>query len=117
MIRRPPISTLFPYTTLFRSTLYAVNRLLAKRHPRREQADAAVRGAADYRLHTELAGVHHRLQVVAAGNRLHRFDACLYSSGQQCTHRLNPLALGGLHGDEPFERTGGFGETGDEFAD
>src|SRR3712207_8957298 len=32
MIRRPPRSTLFPYTTLFRSII-AVHRALAKRHP------------------------------------------------------------------------------------
>src|SRR2546427_6663931 len=33
MIRRPPRSTLFPYTTLFRSTLYAFERLPAALTP------------------------------------------------------------------------------------
>src|SRR3989442_7553436 len=32
MIRRPPRSTLFPYTTLFRSVLAVHNRLLSRRH-------------------------------------------------------------------------------------
>src|SRR3712207_7449342 len=31
MIRRPPRSTLFPYTTLFRSSLYPMNEEKAKR--------------------------------------------------------------------------------------
>src|SRR5438132_7528559 len=32
MIRRPPRSTLFPYTTLFRSNLYAADRRILGRH-------------------------------------------------------------------------------------
>src|SRR2546425_8222703 len=36
MIRRPPRSTLFPYTTLFRSRL-AQRRLLIRRHARERQ--------------------------------------------------------------------------------
>src|SRR2546430_9908799 len=36
MIRRPPRSTLFPYTTLFRSSFYAWRRKLDQRdHPER----------------------------------------------------------------------------------
>src|SRR5260221_4272936 len=36
MIRRPPRSTLFPYTTLFRSTDYALRLLMhVARHPKR----------------------------------------------------------------------------------
>src|SRR3712207_8387093 len=34
MIRRPPRSTLFPYTTLFRSLLEEVRRRLVAEHPR-----------------------------------------------------------------------------------
>src|SRR3712207_7431640 len=40
MIRRPPRSTLFPYTTLFRSTAFvesAVNEVVAKRMTKRQQ--------------------------------------------------------------------------------
>src|SRR5258706_12069454 len=33
MIRRPPRSTLFPYTTLFRSTLLLIGVVLFERHP------------------------------------------------------------------------------------
>src|SRR5258705_10666121 len=39
MIRRPPRSTLFPYTTLFRSSVYAggILRVLQNNKPRRDQ--------------------------------------------------------------------------------
>src|SRR3712207_8692006 len=39
MIRRPPRSTLFPYTTLFRSHRGAARQGPRPRHPRREHAD------------------------------------------------------------------------------
>src|SRR5438477_6970255 len=42
MIRRPPRSTLFPYTTLFRSLLLA--------HQRRQRVDRRCPGEAGYRL-------------------------------------------------------------------
>src|SRR2546430_4498071 len=38
MIRRPPRSTLFPYTTLFRSTLYGVAR--SNSSPARQSSDS-----------------------------------------------------------------------------
>src|SRR5690348_17961646 len=41
MIRRPPSSTLFPYTTLFRSA--AVGLLLADHHPEQRGLACAVR--------------------------------------------------------------------------
>src|SRR2546422_1719227 len=48
MIRRPPRSTLFPYTTLFRSSLPicpgAVQRLRERRGPARCSAERAGRG-------------------------------------------------------------------------
>src|SRR5256885_6184304 len=46
MIRRPPRSTLFPYTTLFRSTLHARARALGRGEtaPRGDGADAGVHG-------------------------------------------------------------------------
>src|SRR5258705_2783192 len=34
MIRRPPRSTLFPYTTLFRSLLFPTNLKLVSKHPK-----------------------------------------------------------------------------------
>src|SRR3989475_12595096 len=40
MIRRPPRSTLFPYTTLFRSVVRLVGRAAAQARARRVAADA-----------------------------------------------------------------------------
>ena len=54
--------------------LDAVDHFLFERHVRREQSRAAVLRAADHGLPAERAGIHHGLHVVAAGNRLHRFD-------------------------------------------
>src|SRR2546425_4358446 len=54
MIRRPPRSTLFPYTTLFRSTL----RLLADR--RSPSLDAAQRRPHRRLDHRQRRGVEHR---------------------------------------------------------
>src|SRR3712207_7963547 len=45
MIRRPPRSTLFPYTTLFRSTA-SVRTALRSRRPRGHRAGRAVAGRA-----------------------------------------------------------------------
>src|SRR2546429_1527772 len=42
MIRRPPRSTLFPYTTLFRSLLGSFKIALRKRPVSTEQIDAAI---------------------------------------------------------------------------
>src|SRR3989442_9914109 len=48
MIRRPPRSTLFPYTTLFRSEDAALRvRAARSRRPARAQRDALDRAAAD----------------------------------------------------------------------
>src|SRR5438132_14215074 len=54
MIRRPPRSTLFPYTTLFRSlTDLAVDRMLTVR-----QGDARKKGATSDRKSTRLNSSH-----------------------------------------------------------
>src|SRR5688572_32431875 len=42
MIRRPPRSTLFPYTTLFRSPDLRVDRVVGERRRAGERADAGV---------------------------------------------------------------------------
>src|SRR3712207_9502139 len=39
MIRRPPRSTLFPYTTLFRSGRWTANIIITSREPRDWRAD------------------------------------------------------------------------------
>src|SRR5947207_6080459 len=49
MLRRPPISTLFPYTTLFRS----INQLAA-RLPEAERNDPAIRELAGYGCQTRM---------------------------------------------------------------
>src|SRR2546426_6449815 len=41
MIRRPPRSTLFPYTTLFRSDVRQVQQVVLPRHADDDVADAA----------------------------------------------------------------------------
>src|SRR3712207_7487000 len=70
MIRRPPGSTLFPYTTLFRSLLGDLTRLqvpLDPKQPRR--AERAAHWASDLRRDTYrapgLLGDHDRLYGVA----------------------------------------------------
>src|SRR2546430_5779373 len=47
MIRRPPRSTLFPYTTLFRSDKVEAERRLQPGQDRRHQPQRHVRGHAD----------------------------------------------------------------------
>src|SRR5258708_20632590 len=42
MIRRPPRSTLFPYTTLFRSTIIELNALHTKRQNLFQELDAVI---------------------------------------------------------------------------
>ena len=97
--------------------LDAVDHFLLERDVGREQARAAVGRAADHRLPAERAGIDHGLHVVAAGNRLHRFDARRARLGQQRARLLDPLALGGLHRDQPFQQAGGGRQAGDHFAD
>src|SRR3712207_8478118 len=46
MIRRPPRSTLFPYTTLFRSEFLQADRLIV-REDREEQTILSIRSVAD----------------------------------------------------------------------
>src|SRR5256885_11489621 len=54
MIRRPPRSTLFPYTTLFRSAVYRVNAEL--KSAAGGSAASATEKATASRLHTTLHG-------------------------------------------------------------
>src|SRR5258708_11211321 len=84
MIRRPPRSTLFPYTTLFRSPV-------ADRYRRRGRPRAATRGArAAVRSeeHTsELQSPDHlvcRLLLEKKKMRMKRFDTKAYGTSRQC---------------------------------
>src|SRR5947209_13956870 len=73
MIPRPPRSTLFPYTTLFRSRAHGVDRRpLVSRRPLRRQDDVAVEDRA------HLLG--DRIIAVVAGRQQDRKSTRLNSS-------------------------------------
>src|SRR2546427_6025307 len=62
MIRRPPRSTLFPYTTLFRSEVEALHDGAARGRQRRERHDAQQRGVvAEDRKSTRLNSSHSQI--------------------------------------------------------
>src|SRR2546426_6031409 len=72
MIRRPPRSTLFPYTTLFRSRLQAVEHRLSRRG-RRVRRGGVLHGVECHVSHGckdgERDGVHRRRQPMLARSR------------------------------------------------
>src|SRR3712207_7049165 len=73
MIRRPPRSTLFPYTTLFRSLLrYAQRQHQADQLQQHEAHDPAVDDRGDHRraLHEQLARVAEQRAVGETVERL-----------------------------------------------
>src|SRR3712207_8472676 len=75
MIRRPPRSTLFPYTTLFRSTLGAIFLdHLVHAHPTRDHGVHVRFGVyvevQDHTPRSLLRPLHRRLDVVALAHRL-----------------------------------------------
>src|SRR3712207_6973356 len=59
MIRRPPRSTLFPYTTLFRSAVRLLLGLFGERLPLRRRVLVVGRGPAAQALADECAGDKH----------------------------------------------------------
>src|SRR2546422_11668320 len=85
MIRRPPRSTLFPYTTLFRSSILALlggGLFLAIRHRMSQQLDTSLRAAVSALMQAarireaELAGA--KGVVADAVDELHIPDRALY---------------------------------------
>src|SRR3712207_8198649 len=70
MIRRPPRSTLFAYTTLFRSPLGGDAGLTGVRHPghRRRLDRAAEVGGVEHDERVAAAQLEHRLLQVAPGD-------------------------------------------------
>src|SRR5258708_14454050 len=73
MIRRPPRSTLFPYTTLFRSPgTQVVHRLAAAAASRRNRA------------HTEVAGEAEG--PITSHRVLHHFDRPPFGVGERARH-------------------------------
>src|SRR5260370_28131052 len=63
MIRRPPRSTLFPYTTLFRSG-YAPKRLMAPATPEMRPPDGATSAAATFRSEEHTSELQSHLNLV-----------------------------------------------------
>src|SRR5438874_5913409 len=59
MQRRPPISTLFPYTTLFRSALDPIERGNEMHLRRARIGEAHLDAAGDQRAHQALRAIHH----------------------------------------------------------
>src|SRR3989449_8094196 len=72
MIRRPPRSTLFPYTTLFRSLRHVAIEEATLRDHERVGLDVAVDPTRLRDLH--VAGGHHVALVAAHDDRVHRLD-------------------------------------------
>src|SRR3712207_9466745 len=64
MIRRPPRSTLFPYTTLFRSEETGVVDRLAILLGRRQAGDAGAEAAVDVIVHAGLAGAAVSIELL-----------------------------------------------------
>src|SRR3712207_7211551 len=77
MIRRPPRSTLFPYTTLFRSAALRVDRRLVARQVVAEIAEP--RRSFDH-LVVRIAQVAHRDDVAVAAEEVDRKSTRLNSS-------------------------------------
>src|SRR2546429_4064706 len=63
MIRRPPRSTLFPYTTLFRSAV-AIGDVGDVRHPVDQEGIDALRGEARVRSEEHTSELQSRLHLV-----------------------------------------------------
>src|SRR2546426_11178671 len=90
MIRRPPRSTLFPYTTLFRSRLgYAVTALETLRH-QRELLEAAVQ-LSTTRYATGAAPQSDPLQAKLARDRLRSEEFVLESDRIAALAAVNAL--------------------------
>src|SRR5688572_32126512 len=69
MIRRPPRSTLFPYTTLFRSTLRQHQRLMLLQHRQRAIKIVELRLALQDDKHVVLVDVGMQAVLAALGAR------------------------------------------------
>src|SRR5256885_16524069 len=84
MIRRPPRSTLFPYTTLFRSERVAVplQRMGARIQTQQGRPPVLIRGT------PHLRAIHYSLPVASAQVKSAILLAGLAASG--CTHLTEP---------------------------
>src|SRR5258708_30448009 len=93
MIRRPPRSTLFPYTTLFRSVRAADGHLLpvVAAHPEAERAAQAELAVIERR-EVALRGEDH-VAVRAAGGGRHRLDLDRKSTRLNSSHQIISYAV------------------------
>src|SRR5258707_7495313 len=92
MIRRPPRSTLFPYTTLFRSSSITTPWLIARAPP--ESPVPAPRGAkltSRSEEHTsELQSRQHLVCRLLLDRKLHRYHLCLGARSEQEERHRHP---------------------------
>src|SRR3712207_8779548 len=80
MIRRPPRSTLFPYTTLFRSISRAISKALSRRQ-------TGARRAGDFGGRVDSSD-RQRLHPQRAGAAWHRNDASWQGRSEEHTSEL-----------------------------
>ena len=92
---------------------HPVDDLLADGRPGGNQARPAIGRAANHRPAARGSGIDERLHVVAVGDGLDRFHARQRGTRQQLAGRRHAFALGGLHGDQPFQRSRSLGQPGD----
>src|SRR2546427_952894 len=98
MIRRPPRSTLFPYTTLFRSALHLPRHgaAMAPEHPgdrgRGEAALAEQAQAVSFR-EGDLAVRHGRLLSLGGELKTTVCQVTFFFGGPCCTYYMNPRRL------------------------
>src|SRR5256885_17029938 len=86
MIRRPPRSTLFPYTTLFRSEL-AAEQELAALEPRVQEGSASLGDLVQRRQEAELRGALARQRSDDLVRQLERAQQVLRAHGDDLAQR------------------------------
>src|SRR2546427_9573961 len=89
MIRRPPRSTLFPYTTLFRSCAVKARRAVSSAAPAGRTNPALVSLTAPVRALLTVAGDELRKDGGNRANRVPRADRTEQPKGDRKSTRLN----------------------------
>src|SRR2546421_1623962 len=87
MIRRPPRSTLFPYTTLFRSTAAAVQGTLARTG---WNLDSLTRAAARRDFRPVATGLHAAVDILSAVRRVRSENVVAQLTGSDHVLRPDP---------------------------